>query len=178
MQDLAMHLLELLMNAVAHKAKLLKVEITNNTKLNRIFFKVVDDGEGMSEEVLKSVTDPFVTTRSTRKIGMGLAFLKSLIDQTDGHVEIKSKLNVGTEINFDVRMDHIDLPPLGNIGEMFVTVYNANPDIKIDFKYIYDEKVFDYNQLSIEDEVGSLDYNDINILFWIKDYINEGIKNL
>ena len=51
---------------------------------------------------------------------------------------------------------------------------NGNSNVKD----VYDEKVFEYNQLSIEDEIGSLDYNDINILFWIKDYINEGIKNL
>lgn len=178
MQDLAMHLLELLMNALAHKTSLLKIEIINNTKLNRIYFKVIDDGEGMTLDVLNAATNPFTTTRYTRKIGMGLAFLKSLVDHTEGHLDIKSKLNEGTEISFDVRMDHIDLPPLGDMGEMIVMAYNANPDVKIEFKYIYDENEFNYNQLAIEDEIGNLDFSDINILMWVKDYINEGIKNL
>lgn len=178
MEDLAMHLLELLMNSLEHSAKRIELYIFYSTIKNRIFFKVKDDGEGMVQDFASSATDSFVTTRSTRKIGMGLAFMKSLVDYTNGQYSINSKVNAGTTICFDVQKDHIDLPPLGNIGELAMFALCKNPDISFFLEFKTDDNTFCFDSEKVTEEVGGLSYNDPQIQLWIKDYINEGIESI
>lgn len=173
MQDLAMHLLELLMNSIEHGGKNIILKIFDSLKENRIYFELTDDGDGMDEEFVEAVTSPFSTSRSTRKIGMGLAFLKALVDGCNGHLSIKSKLKEGTSIYFDVQKDHIDLPPFGDIGEDIYMCFNKNPNINVFFEYKTDFDCFTFDLNEIILEIGQLDLSDSSIQLWIKDYINE-----
>ena len=178
MEDLAMHLLELLINAVEHKADTIVLEIFISEEDERIYFLVKDNGEGMSEEFLKNATKPFTTTRTTRKVGMGLAFLKSLTDYTDGHLNIDSKINEGTIIRFDVKKDHIDLPPLGDIGETIMFTLSKKPGLNLHFVFKNDNNAFIFDTIKIAEEIGGVDYTNPSIALWLKTYINEGIGNI
>jgi len=175
MQDLAMHLLELLMNSIEHGATKIILKIFDSVKDNRIYFELTDDGDGMDEEFVKAVTSPFSTSRNTRKIGMGLAFLKALVEGCNGHLDITSKVGEGTTIKFDVQKDHIDLPPYGDIGEDIYMCFNKNPNITIYFEYKTDLGCFIFDINAIIEEIGQLDLSDPSIQLWVKDYINEGM---
>ena len=112
MEDLAMHILEILMNSIGAKAGRILLKIRESVKDNIIEITVTDNGSGMSEEMVKTVADPFTTTRKTRKIGMGVAFMKGLTEQCGGTFGITSWPGEGTEVKASIVRDHIDAPPL------------------------------------------------------------------
>lgn len=178
MEDLAMHVLELLMNSLEHNASRIEIFIYSSEAKNRIYFKISDDGDGMALDMSVKAVDSFVTTRTTRKVGMGLAFMKSLCDYTNGSYHIKSKLNEGTSISFDVQKDHIDLPPLGDMGEMVMFAFVKKPDISLRFEYKTDDDSFNFDTIKLNEEIEDLSYDNPEVQLWIKKYINEGIDSI
>ena len=97
MQDLAMHILELLMNSIHANSFNIYLTVKNSIKENLIEIILIDDGKGMDEKTLNNVTSPFSTSRTTRKIGLGVAFMKALCDQCNGTLVITSEINKGTK---------------------------------------------------------------------------------
>lgn len=178
MQDLAMHILELLMNSIHANSFNIYLSIRNSLKDNIIEIMLKDDGKGMDDETLKNVTSPFSTSRKTRKIGLGVAFMKALCDQCNGSLIIKSEVNKGTDIIAKIQKNHWDVPPLGNLGEMMMYAIQANENIDYQFIYIDDQHQFDFNTNQIKEEITPIKINEPDILIWIKEYINQGIEGV
>lgn len=175
MEDLAMHILEILMNSIGAKAGRILLKIRESVKDNIIEIIVTDNGSGMSEEMVKTVADPFTTTRKTRKIGMGVAFMKGLTEQCGGTFGITSRPGEGTEVKASIVRDHIDAPPTGDLGQMMM--YAIQADETIDFEMIYetDSDQFVFKSSEIREMLEGVSLLEPEILLWIKEYINEGI---
>ena len=112
MKELSLHILDIAQNSIAAGAKHVDLTVEEGEGLLRI--TVADDGRGMSPEFLASVTDPFTTTRTTRKVGLGLPLLRLAAEQTGGELRVESQLGVGTTVTATFHADHIDCPPLGD----------------------------------------------------------------
>lgn len=178
MQDLAMHTHEIVMNSLEALSTLVTCEIKDSAKENEIQIHVTDNGKGMSEELVKKVTNPFTTGRKTRKIGLGLAFLKGLTEQCNGTFSIQSEIGKGTKVYASCQRDHLDLPPMGNFGEMLMTCIQANPKNHLIFRYQTDDGIFELDTDVLKEYLGPVELDESSVLIWIRDYINEGIKSL
>lgn len=178
MPDLATHLLEIIQNSIAAGARNVCIRVLESLVSNTIVMEVTDDGKGMSEETVRSVTDPFTTSRTTRKVGLGTSFLKGLTDACDGSLSIESEIGKGTKVTAEVRRDHIDLPGMGDFGEMIMICIQGAEECDIRFEYGIDENRFLFDTAEVKEMLEGVSIAEPEILIWIRGYINEGIERV
>ncbi len=177
MKELSLNILDITENSVKAGATL--TEITVEETSDTLTLTVEDDGCGMSEEVVKSVLNPFYTTRTTRKVGMGLPLLKLAAEQTGGSLEISSKHkdiypdSHGTIVKTVFFKNHIDCAPLGDIVETVKTLIQGHPDT--DFLFIHKKNgnkvTLDTRELKVVLE--GVPLNTYEVIKWIEEYLKE-----
>lgn len=176
MANLSMHLLDIASNSVRANANQIVICFCDSMKENTISLEITDNGKGMDEEMVKAVMNPFFTTRTTRRIGLGIPFFKELAEQCGGRFELESKVNEGTRIKCVMQKDHWDVPPRGDIGDAVVLTLCMNENIHVHFDYKSDDKQFSFDSLEIKEILGDVSVCEAEISSWCKAYINEGIK--
>ncbi len=179
MKEISLHLLDIAENSIAAGAKnvIVTVEVDHGGDMLRA--TVEDDGCGMDGEQAKRVLSPFATSRTTRKVGLGIPFFKEGAEGCGGDFWLKSEKGVGTAISASYRISHIDRPPLGDMAETMLTVVCCNPEV--DFVYLYrvDGAEFRFDTKEIRATLGpEVPLNLPQVAAWIKDYLNEGIREL
>jgi len=142
MTDLSLYILDITMNSVRAGAKNISVTLEEENKVLTV--KITDDGCGMTAEQVEKLSNPFFTTRTTRKVGLGIPFLRLLAEQTGGRVEIASKSEKeyndhGTTVTAVFHSDHIDFVPLGDLSETMITLIQGSPDIDFVYRHISDD---------------------------------------
>ena len=135
MKDLSLHILDIVENSIEANASKIRIKINEDIKKDLLIIEIKDNGKGMDEETLKTVTDPFYTTRTTRRVGLGLSLLVQATKESNGNFEIKSKINKGTEIKATFQYSHIDRKPLGDINSTLTTLMIAHPEINFIYEY-------------------------------------------
>jgi hypothetical protein len=178
MKELSMHILDITMNSVKAEAKLIEITIEENTKNNSIRITIKDDGKGMSKEILENVTNPFYTTRTTRKVGLGLSLLKEASERCNGYLKINSQLGIGTIVESVFEKNNIDRAPIGNIGDTILVIINSLINCELIYNHDVDGKKFTISTMQLKEILGSVDINDSNVIIWVKEYVNESIKEL
>jgi anti-sigma regulatory factor (Ser/Thr protein kinase) len=133
MEDLSLHILDLVENSTAAGATLVEIRIREDLEKDRRVITIADNGRGMSPEMVARVRDPFATTRTTRRVGLGLSLLDQAAREADGALEIRSTPGRGTEVVASFRLSHIDCRPLGDIAATMVALLLGNPGV--DFVY-------------------------------------------
>jgi anti-sigma regulatory factor (Ser/Thr protein kinase) len=174
MDDLATYLLDILQNSIKAQAKTITLDIETDQLMHII---ISDDGIGIPKDKLELVTSPFYTTRTTRKVGLGLPLFKMLAEQTEGNFEIHSEVNIGTTLKLTLNDKHMDMPNIGNLGEMiYMMTIHQNP-----FEFIFTIKEnnnsFTYTRSEIL-EMFKETIMDFEIMTGIKNWINNEIKNI
>ena len=177
MVDLAMHLMDIVQNSIRAAAKNIYVEFREDNNENTLTFSVKDDGCGMSSETLAKLSDPFFTTRTTRKVGLGVPFLKMTSEQSGGFLEVKSSENKGTEIKAVYRTDSPDCLPLGDLSGYIALLLAANKTVNFFFRYQLGNNAFELNTNELEEQ-GITEFQNAKILGAIKEYITENLKEL
>lgn len=173
MQDLAMLILDIANNAIRAKATEIRIDLLNSQKEDRLELSISDNGCGMSEEMQKRVIDPFYTTRTTRKVGLGVAFFKGLADQCEGEFFLQSRENEGTCIGVRLKKSHWDTPPLGNLAETMISLIQADESIEWIYHYQSDKGEFNLETSQIKAMLEGVSLLEPEILIWIKEYIEE-----
>ncbi|MEF9962360.1 MAG: ATP-binding protein [Erysipelotrichaceae bacterium] len=176
--DLALHILDLVYNSIRAHAKHIKITLLDSEEKDLIEMSIVDDGDGMSEEMLAQVQNPFVTSRTTRKVGLGVAFISQLAKDCDGVFKITSKLGEGTCLMLTLKRSHIDVPPWGDLGETLATIIQGDSTYDVSFTYQNDEGEFILDTKIIKELVAPVAISDAAIVIWLKDYVNEGLAAL
>ncbi|VBB45815.1 ATPase/histidine kinase/DNA gyrase B/HSP90 domain protein [uncultured Paludibacter sp.] len=177
MVDLAMHTMDIVQNSIRAGAKNIEIEFLENSNENTLTFCVKDDGKGMNKEMLAKLSDPFFTTRTTRKIGLGVPFLKMTSEQTGGFLEVESTEKEGTKIKAVYKTDHPDCLPLGDLAGYIVLLLAANKDVHFRFQYTFDKNSFTLDTAELTKE-GITDFQSAEIISAIKEYISENLKEL
>jgi len=139
MQDLSLHVLDIVENAINAGATKVVIFVKEDIEKDRLIITIADNGKGMTKEQVSKLTDPFYTTRTCRKVGLGLPLLKIMARQCHGDVIVKSKLGRGTCVRVIFQYGNIDRPPLGDIALTVACIICANPHLKV----IYRHKVGD-----------------------------------
>ncbi len=178
MKELSMHILDIAMNSVKAEAKLIEITVEDSIKNNSIKINIKDDGKGMGKEILENVTNPFYTTRTTRKVGLGLALLKEASERCKGYLKITSELGVGTIVESFFERNNIDRAPLGNMPETIIVIINSLKNCNLIYNHVVDDNSFTISTQQLKEILGEVDISDSNVMMWIKEYINENINDL
>ena len=178
MRELADNILDIAQNSISAGATLVEIDISVNHQRDAVALTFKDDGCGMSEELVKSVIEPFTTTRKTRKVGLGLPLLKQTAEMTGGALEIQSTVGVGTTVTATFGLDHIDRPPMGDVAGAWFSLVVMNPEKDFLFTYDYDGQVFTFYTREVRAAVDPIPLNQMEISAWIKDCISTEINEL
>ena len=171
MQDLSLNVLDIAENSVKAKATEIKISVLENGDSLEIIIE--DNGCGMSEETVKNVVDPFYTTRTTRKVGLGVPFFKMSAEQTGGSFLISSEIGVGTRVSAKYDMSHIDMMPVGDMEETVLSLVTLNTHI--DFLYVRSKNgnTFEFSTKEIKEILGDVPLNEPEIVVFLRDYLKQ-----
>ena len=178
MRELSLNILDIAQNSISAGAPLITIEVSENTFDHTLLIGIYDNGKGMSEEQVKSVIDPFFTTRTTRKVGMGIPLFKMSCEQTGGKFTIESEKGVGTKINALYKTDSIDFTPLGDIASTIVTIVSMNADKEFLFRRVLDDKEFIFSTVEIKKILDGVPLSEPSVMNWIEEYLNEQYNEL
>ena len=177
MKDLSLNLLDIAENSVKAEATLTQLLLTQEGSI--LTFQVVDDGKGMTEEVLKGVVDPFYTTRTTRKVGLGLPLLRMAAEQTGGTMTVESRHrdtypdNHGTVVTAVFHTDHIDCPPVGNLVATVTTLIQGHPDTDFLFRHSFDGVTVELDTRQLREILGEVSLAEFEVLQWISGFLTD-----
>ncbi|NLM75613.1 MAG: ATP-binding protein [Clostridiaceae bacterium] len=193
MKDIAHHLLDIAQNSVSAGANIITIKITVSPKSksagkqdliieekvsDTLTCEIIDNGRGMDQEFCKKVLDPFETTRETRDVGLGIPLLKQSCELAGGKLSINSVPYEGTTVKAEFEIDHIDRIPLGDVAGTVKMLIIANPEITWNIKFSSPEKEFGLNTCEIKHYLEDIPLNNYDVLVWIEQKINEGIREV
>lgn len=176
MRELALHILDIAENSVSADADEIKIIVEEDLEKDILRIVVKDDGKGMDSETLARVTDPFVTSRTTRKVGLGIPFFKAAAEACEGAFKIQSLPGKGTTVETVFKHSHIDRMPLGDIQSTLITLIIGTPDIHWIFEYRYNEGCFLFDDQPIKETIEGISLTEPAILKFIREMISSGIQ--
>ena len=172
MKELSEHILDIAQNSVTAGAAHLNITLTEEG--SKLTVVIEDDGCGMSPELLASVLDPFTTTRTTRKVGLGLPLYRMSAEMTGGSLAITSMLGRGTTVTAVFCTDHLDCPPLGNLPQVLALLIQGNPDLELTYRHITSAGQAELLTAELRQALGEeISLAEPEIFLWIQDYLKE-----
>ena len=177
MKDLSLYVLDITMNSVKAGAKNIDVSLVEDGKW--LTFTVTDDGCGMTAEQVARISDPFFTSRTTRKVGLGVPFLRLLAEQTGGTVEIASKSEAehpddhGTTTKATFDTSSIDFIPLGDLISTVTTLIQGSPDRDFRYTHVRGSGTVSLDTKELREALGDVSLAEPEVLAWIREYLEE-----
>jgi len=178
MRDLSLHLLDIAQNSITAGASKIGVSICADKERDLLELEITDNGIGMDECFLKEVVNPFVTTRDTRQIGLGIPLLEASAIRASGELRITSEKFVGTTVSANFKISHIDRLPLGDIAQTLTALITARPEIEFELILTNKKESFNFNSPEVKKRLGEVPITEPQVLTWICEYINEGVKTI
>jgi len=174
MDDLATYLLDVVQNSISAKSTIIKLTMTYHHQLSIV---LEDNGVGIDESKLPLVASPFYTTRTTRKVGLGLSMIQMICEQTEGTFLIESVLNKGTILTLTMNPNHIDMPMIGDLGELIYTISIHQDVNEFLFTYEYQNERFEY----VLSEIKAMFQETLttyDVMKGITEFVNKEIKHI
>lgn len=178
MTELSLNILDIANNSTRAGATLIEIGISADTKADKLTVSIRDNGSGMDETLLKKVTDPYSTTRTTRRVGLGIPLYKMAAEQTGGGLEIESELGKGTILTATFGLSSVDRAPLGSVGDTLMTLIGGTPDCEFTLDYRLDTNVYRFDTREIKELLGEDELSDGEVLLYLKAMIDENIENV
>ena len=176
MRELSLNILDIVQNSIKAKASDIEIDIVEAQDILTITIK--DNGVGMNKEILDKVTDPFTTTRTTRKVGLGIPLFKMASENSGGKFNISSTLGEGTIVQATFMVDNIDRPPLGDIASTFTSLIYMESSIRYILYYERNGKYFSVDTDEVKDTLGSVQITEYEVLKFIESMINENMMEV
>lgn len=172
MQELSLNILDIAQNSIVANATLIEigVEVDENDFLA---ITIRDNGKGMDEESVKNVINPFFTSRTTRKVGLGVPFFKQAAEDTGGSFHIESQVGVGTTIKAVFDTTNIDYTPLGEVWDTVAILIQMNETIDFVYTVKKDGEEFVCDTRQLREIMEGMPLSDLNVVQWIKEFIRE-----
>ncbi len=152
MEDLSLHILDIVENSIAAVAKRIEIRIDEDQAKDLVTIEIKDDGKGMDEQTLKKAIDPFFTTRTTRRVGLGLSLLAQAARDSEGTFDIHSKPSEGTMVNATFRLSHPDCKPMGDIGQTMQVLIMSHPEIDFLYEHKSDNSTYRFDTREVRKE--------------------------
>ncbi|MCL5962243.1 MAG: ATP-binding protein [Chloroflexi bacterium] len=178
MRELSLHILDVVENSIRAGATSIAIFIEEDEQADRLTIGIQDNGEGMDEEFVKRVLDPFVTSRTTRRVGLGLSLFAAAARRCEGDLTIESQRGKGTTVTAVFRRSHIDRAPLGDLRGTLVGLMVANQQIDFTYTHVIDGRQFVLDTREIKAELGDISISNPAVLNWLGDYLDENLAEL
>jgi len=178
MKDLALHIIDILQNSVKAAATLVELEITEVPEQDKYTVIFKDNGKGMDAETLAHATDPFFTTRTTRRVGLGLSLLKLNAERTGGKMAINSNPGTGTRVEVNFGFHHIDRIPTGDISGAIALTVSAYPEIDFIYTHNTPDSTFIFDTREIKETLGNVALTNPRVIAFMKDMIRENLEEI
>jgi len=181
MKEIALHLLDLAENSVSAHAKTVQIDVREDFRANQLFASVEDDGDGMTKEMVAQVVDPFTTSRTERKVGLGIPLLKESAEACLGGMKISSTPGAGTKVEATFQHSHIDRMPLGDLPSTFLSLTLAHPEIHWIFTYAFNPpykgtaRVFEFDDQPIKETLDGLSMTHPDVISYLRSSFEEGL---
>lgn len=178
MIELSLNILDITYNSLRAGASNVDITVRADFSKDEMEITIADNGCGMSPEMVKTVSDPFTTTRTTRKVGMGIPLFKMYAEMCGGALKIDSVQGEGTVISATMKINHVDRPPLGDLGQTMTTLIGAKPDTDFRLKFMSDGKEYIFDTVEVKKTLDGVEIENIEILSFLQEMINENIENI
>jgi hypothetical protein len=178
MRELSLHLLDIAENSVAAGARTIRITVREDLAADRLYLAVKDDGKGMDAAMVARVTDPFVTSRTTRKVGLGLPLLKEAAEQCGGYLRITSEVGQGTLVEVEFQHSHIDRMPLGDLASTLLTLLITSSELNWVFHYQVNDQVFYFDNDPIKTELQGVPLTEPSILAFLRELLINGVASV
>lgn len=178
MEELSLHILDIMENSLAAGASFLKLKIFEDPQDNRMVIELADNGRGMNEKERETALDPFFTTRTTRRVGLGLSLLRATAEQCGGSLTLVSQPGEGTRVVVTLELNHIDRPPLGDMGATIASILSREEPLEVYYYHQRGKEAFEFSTSRLKEHLGDIPLNLPPVLKWVQSHINEGLKAL
>lgn len=173
MKELSLYLLDVAKNSVAAGATRIDLTIREE-EAGWLTILIADNGRGMSPEFLARASDPFTTTRTTRKVGMGLALYRLAAEQTGGSLDVQSSEGLGTAVTARFCLTHLDCPPPGDMAGTVALLIQGSPDIRWEYRHITPKGEISLSTEALKAILGAdISLAEPEIYAWINNYLSE-----
>ncbi len=176
MLELSMHILDLVQNSLAAQATRVEIRIREDLKQDLLSVEVRDNGRGMPGEMIRKVTDPFFTSRTTREIGLGLPLLKEAAERCGGRLEVESREGEGTKVLAMFQLDHLDRAPLGDMGETLALLITGNPEADFFYHHEVDGESYRLDTREMREILGPVHLDDPSLFGFVRQDVQKGLK--
>ena len=178
MTEISLNILDIAENSTKAGSSLVTILVDADTGADMLKVVIKDDGCGMSEEQLAQVTDPFYTTRTTRKVGLGVPFFKMAAEAAGGSFDIISEVGKGTEVTAVFSLSSVDRMPLGDMTTTIQNLIIYHPDTDFYYRYTYDGESFDLDTRQMREMLGGVPLDTPDVAEFIKEYLEENRKEV
>jgi anti-sigma regulatory factor (Ser/Thr protein kinase) len=175
MLELAAHILDIAENSVRAGARLVEIIIIEDNAKNILSIEINDDGSGMTKEEIKKACDPFYTTKTVRRVGLGIPLLADAAERAGGKLDLTSTKGKGTKLKATFQLDHLDRQPMGDIISTLIILIAGNCDIDFLYRHRHNERQFEMDTRDIRKEIDDIPINHSEILKYIRNVLEEGL---
>jgi len=178
LKELSLHILDIAENSVNAGASKIEISVNENLNNDELIIKIADNGKGMSAEKMKNLADPFITSRTTRKVGLGIPFLKAASEACEGGLEIKSEIGVGTQVEVHFRHSHIDRMPLGDLKSTWLNLLVGYPNVHWVLDYAVNINTYRLDDQPIKEILIGIPLSDPQVIGYLKNEIANGFDSV
>ena len=178
MRELSLHIMDIVENGLSAGAKLIQISVTEEKKENWLRIMVKDNGRGIPADLMEKVLNPFYTTRTTRRVGLGLSLFREAAKRCEGEFKLTSKEGEGTEVLAAFRLDHIDRAPLGDMAGTLTSLIMGSPDVDFVYTHDVDGKMFRLDTRDVKRELEGLRINHPKVVSYLGAFIRESLADL
>lgn len=178
MRELSLHLLDIAENSISAGASSIKISVVEDSNIDLLQMTIADNGKGMSPEMVAQVTDPFITSRTTRKVGLGIPLLKAAAEACNGSLVITSTPGTGTTLIVQFQLSHIDRMPIGDLVTTILNLIVSNPFVHWVFEYRFNENVASFDDEPVKQALGDVPMSEPEVLSCIRSMIEETITGI
>lgn len=178
MRELSLHILDVLENSVEAGATRIELLTEEDLQNDSLTITIKDNGRGMTDELVQQVLNPFVTTRTTRHVGLGLPLFAAAARRCDGDLRIQSAVGVGTTVTATFRLSHIDRAPLGDMAGSLMAVILSDRAVDIAYTHKVDGRTFELDTAAMRRELGDVPLSHPLVREWLESTLAEGLAGL
>ncbi len=178
MRELSLNVLDIVQNSISANATLIEIQLFEHIQKDLLEINIFDNGKGMTEEQVKSVIDPFFTTRTTRKVGLGIPLFKMAAEMSGGRLDIKSEVGKGTKVYTSYGYSNVDRMPVGDMNGTVSMLIRMNPDIDFVYTHSLDENSYTLDTRELREQLDDVPLDTPDVIDWIEEYLKENDADL
>lgn len=178
MKELSLHILDLVQNSIRAKANLIGIEIDEKADENELVIIITDNGTGMNQDQLKQAADPFFTSRTTRKVGLGLSLFKQHAEMTGGSLEIDSKYGTGTTVKAVFGLNHPDRPILGDLAGTIILLICTTEEINYVFKHHTPQGMYEFDTREFRQTLEDVPLTHPEVRAFLREMLQENLEQI